>query len=599
MIHIRKKEDCCGCNACGDICPKGAIGYQTDHEGFLYPVVDPALCVDCGLCEKVCPQLQPPPRPTAQFPRSSPRAGIHRNLETRFASTSGGLFSALAEVFYKRGGFVAGAVWDDDFAIRQIVSDRPDDLPRLRKSKYAQSDSRGFFQAVRAAVKTGRPVLVCGTPCQMAALRLFLGQPADNLLVVDFICRGLASPLVLKRHLEWLGEEKGSPVAAVHFMNKELGWRKPTTKYRHADGSVTYEPGYESPFLRGFLKANLFCRPTCYQCRFKSLPRCADLTLADCWGCQEILGEAFDRDLGTSLVLANNPTGEKWLEAIGDSVLLKEVPWEPVLQGNPMLERSLPPPVGDRDRFFRTLEKEGYRGVLRDLEVAIPPRNALRSWLNRCAILALRFRLWPWNIARWARCLRVNGLRAVLAARALVIPEAGVRVENEGDLIVRETHSHWGRGRFAHPPLQTRVRIEKGARLVLEGECNLVYGGQIEIFPGAELTFGGGNELNVGTTIVCGESIRIGRGTVTGRNVTIRDTNGGHWINHPGYRNTAPVVIGDHVWLCEGCNILPGVTIGSGAIIAARAVVTRDVPANTLVAGNPARVIRENVEWKP
>lgn len=85
---------------------------------------------------------------------------------------------------------------------------------------------------------------------------------------------------------------------------------------------------------------------------------------------------------------------------------------------------------------------------------------------------------------------------------------------------------------------------------------------------------------------------------MTGRNVTIRDNNGGHWMNQIGYKNTKPVIIEDHVWLCEGCIIMPGVKIGAGSVVGARAVVTHDVPANTLVVGNPAHVIRENVEWK-
>ena len=59
-----------------------------------------------------------------------------------------------------------------------------------------------------------------------------------------------------------------------------------------------------------------------------------------------------------------------------------------------------------------------------------------------------------------------------------------------------------------------------------------------------------------------------------------------------------PIHIGNKVWICAKATILKGVTIGDGAIVAAGAVVTKDVPAYSLVAGNPTRVIKENVVWK-
>ena len=52
MINITNKSNCCGCNACGDICPKRAITYETGNDGFWYPKVDMEKCIDCGLCEK-------------------------------------------------------------------------------------------------------------------------------------------------------------------------------------------------------------------------------------------------------------------------------------------------------------------------------------------------------------------------------------------------------------------------------------------------------------------------------------------------------------------------------------------------------------------
>ena len=55
MIQLNRKEDCCGCTACESICGKNAIVLRPDEEGFLYPQVDVSKCVDCHLCEVVCP----------------------------------------------------------------------------------------------------------------------------------------------------------------------------------------------------------------------------------------------------------------------------------------------------------------------------------------------------------------------------------------------------------------------------------------------------------------------------------------------------------------------------------------------------------------
>ena len=128
------------------------------------------------------------------------------------------------------------------------------------------------------------------------------------------------------------------------------------------------------------------------------------------------------------------------------------------------------------------------------------------------------------------------------------------------------------------------------------GAYGLCYGAYIEIVNGGKLTIGQG-AANVGLTIMCAKEVTIGNGVRIGRNVSIRDWNGPHVIINDHYHNHAPVHIGDHVWLCTGCTIMPGVTVGEGAVVAANSTVTRDVPPHSMVAGSPAKVVKENVEW--
>ncbi len=597
MISIVDKNDCCGCNACGDICPKNAISFHRDEEGFLYPVVDKALCVECGLCEKTCPQLHAEEMKVNEFSAPKSYAMVHKNLTVRFDSTSGGMFSALANVIYRKGGYVGGAIWTEDFFIRQYISDNKTDLPKLRSSKYAQSDAQGFYAAVKEALLTGKPVLVCGTPCQMVALRAFLGKPYENLTVVDFICRGNNSPTVFRKYLDWHEGQQGSKVVYVKAKNKEQGWRKLTTKLVFKNKSVVYDTHETSYFTKGYLSTNAYCRPSCYACPYKGFPRYSDITLADCWGAKELLGEEFDRDLGTSLVFANNSKGETLIQATGSSILLKAIDFETVRKGNPMLEASLPPPKCDRKRFFEVLNNEGFQGVI-DQFLKNINENSLKSRVKRVLkryLMLLRTN--HLNVVSWWHLIRINGLCRVLMGKPVFTGGKRTIIENKGALRL-EGDCAIGTGYYKATPHETRIGIQKGGTLHLKGDTTFTYGADIEVFNGATLEIGKGCGFNLCCNIICGEKIVIGEKVMAGRHVTIRDNNGGHWINFPGYKNTKPVIIGDHAWLCEGCTIMPGVTIGAGAIIGAKAVVFNNVPANTMVMGNPAQIVCENVEWK-
>ena len=601
MIDIRDKKECCGCNACGDVCPTQAVSFVVDEEGFLYPKVDQARCTNCRMCEKVCPQLRTDSLKQNEFSEPKCYAAVHKNLAIRFDSTSGGAFSACANVVYRQGGFVGGAVWTNDFHITQYISDNKGDLPRLRSSKYAQSDARGFYKAVKDAVLSGKPVLVCGTPCQMGALRLFLGRPYDNLIVMDFICRGNNSPLVFRKYLDWQEMQTGDKVVYVKPKNKELGWRQLTTKLVFNNGAVIYDTIETSNFTKGYLQTNAYCRPSCYDCRFKGLPRMSDITVADLWGGEGLLPKEFDLDIGTSLVMVSNGKGAVLWNQASKSMLVKEFPWNQALQGNPMLAASLPPPKCDRQDFFKVLGRDGFAGVVAKY---ISPMENVRT---KSALK--RFLKWRKSFSRFLRhhwrspqtifrLVRDNGFVDVLRLRYKLITHPKTHLEIEGTLDLRARLT-LGIGYFKKPIAQTALAVRKGGLLSTSGrESFFMYGADIEIFPGGKLEIGSDCGFNLGATIVCGCHIKIGNGVKGGRHVTIRDNNGSHWINLPGYKDMKPIEIGDHVWLCEGCTIMPGVKIGAGAIVGAKAVVFNNVPANAMVIGNPAQVVCDDVEWK-
>ena len=197
------------------------------------------------------------------------------------------------------------------------------------------------------------------------------------------------------------------------------------------------------------------------------------------------------------------------------------------------------------------------------------------------------------------RCLKLNGLRLTLKGSGVLWASRSTIVEVDGNLQIESgTLRIGGKYFYKKDPVSSAIGVRSGGNMIVKGDAQFVCGADIEVFNGGLLEVGAGSGFNIGATIVCGNQIKIGQGVKAGRHVTIRDNNGGHWMNLPGYKDTKPVEIGDHVWLCEGCTIMPGVKIGAGAVIGAKAVVFNNVPANALVVGNPAEVVSDNVEWK-
>lgn len=146
---------------------------------------------------------------------------------------------------------------------------------------------------------------------------------------------------------------------------------------------------------------------------------------------------------------------------------------------------------------------------------------------------------------------------------------------------------------------ETYLKMQEDSILTVNGHFRAFFGSSMEVFRGACLTLGN-SYINSGTVIACANRITIGDGVAIARNVMIYDSDHHDVLDeHNNVLNhSKPIVIEDHVWIGVGAIILKGVTIGEGAVVAAGAVVTHDVPAGCMVAGNPARIIKESVVWK-
>ena len=137
---------------------------------------------------------------------------------------------------------------------------------------------------------------------------------------------------------------------------------------------------------------------------------------------------------------------------------------------------------------------------------------------------------------------------------------------------------------------RTELLVAANARCTVEGHFQLYGGSKVMVASGGHLRLGSGF-LNNGAAIACVSGVSIGHDVAIGPEVYIRDTDS-HGISGSSGPTAQPITVGDHVWIGMRAMVLKGVTIGDGAIVAAGAIVTRDVEAGALVAGAPATFVR-------
>lgn len=367
--------DCCGCNACEQLCPKKCITFEYNSEGFLYPQVDSSLCIDCGVCTKHCPIISEVERGV----NPEVYAAKYTNRDTTFKSTSGGIFIPLALNVLEQGGIVFGCAYDENLVAKHIAVESRDELYRLQSSKYVQSDTRGIYTAVKASLENGRKVLFSGTGCQAAGLKAFLKKDYDNLLIADIVCHGVPSPKLFERYIDYMGKKLGGRLTEYNFRSKEKrGW---DLYYKASNGKKSKSDyGFFDPYYNAFLEGKTY-RECCYSCKFANTERAGDITLADYWGIQKMHPDFFD-DNGVSLVLINSEKGKKAWEEISGSVtsISSTVEKAAVMNGNLVAPSKRP---DCRDGIYDGFDGDFEIYLKTKLRFKINPKTKLKKMIPK------------------------------------------------------------------------------------------------------------------------------------------------------------------------------------------------------------------------
>lgn len=335
MIHIERKEDCCGCTACKSVCRIRAIHLEPDEEGYLYPQFDLEKCIDCHLCEKVCPVLFRKQSSIQKAPLSI-YATRQKDQIILKESSSGGIFTALAQYVLNKNGVVVGATYDEKMVVHHIIVNNINNLQKLRGSKYVQSDIQGIFQVLKKHLDEGVLVLFSGTPCQVEGLYLFLRKKYTNLITIDIVCHAVGSPKLFKEYIEYLENKLKNRVTWINMRDKDnYGWGHRFSQRVWTENGKSYsEKNGIFPWWTIYY-SNMANRPSCHECKFTNFSRPGDFSIADFWDDKHQRSDIYSNK-GTSLCLINSVVGLKIFDVIKDNIyyweVTKEQAWQPCLE---------------------------------------------------------------------------------------------------------------------------------------------------------------------------------------------------------------------------------------------------------------------------
>lgn len=367
-ILYERQEDCCGCGTCKVACPRYAITMEIDTYGFVYPVIANEACINCGICRKICAYQQ-------KKENNNPRrvyAMALKNIDSLRRSASGGVFGGMAEQWIEEGGIAFGAslmTKNEGLTVKHCSATTKEELKRLLGSKYVQSDLEDTFVTAKDYLKKGKLVLYSGTPCQIAALKAFLGRDYNNLLTIDLVCHGVPNNAMFQNYIKIEEKKLRAHIKDFKFRDKDSseGYNAKMSYYLKGQIKNIILPSYRSSYYELFLKGDIH-RPNCYQCPYANEHRPGDLTIGDFWGIEkehpdylQPVGK-LDQSAGISMLMINSEKGEVFFRKCESLFWYYPSTFENASRHNEQLKH--PSSLGEnRDTVLELYRENGYEAV--------------------------------------------------------------------------------------------------------------------------------------------------------------------------------------------------------------------------------------------
>lgn len=350
MEEIIDKKLCTGCTACMNVCPKEAISFKEEKDGFKYPVIDQDKCIDCGLCKRTCPVLNTKENKSI----NKCFVGYNKDSNERLNASSGSIFSLIANYVLDNNGIVVGAAFDENNHLNHIAIERKELLEPLRKSKYLQSDLGNIFTYIKEQIKI-RKVLFVGTPCQVAGIKSFI-KKSNNLITIDLFCHGVPSPKLFEKYVKELENINNDILMNYDFRDNSTGWDSYSNKATFKNKEIITDRR-KNEYMKLFL-SDIALRESCYNCNFKLGNKYSDITLGDFWGIKNHYPEMYNKE-GVSAIIINTDLGIDIFNNIKKNLEYKDCDLDKILSGNSSLKTSSKRPV-KRDLFFDELSNTNF-----------------------------------------------------------------------------------------------------------------------------------------------------------------------------------------------------------------------------------------------
>ncbi len=335
---------------CTNLCPSDAIKMTKGVHGFIFPEISADKCTGCGLCAAKCPATS---EKKTKNTISNVYAAFNKDRKTQKKSTSGGIFTLIANEIIRDKGLVAGVRWNESLCPEHALTDNADILTEFRGSKYAQSNTKSIYTDVKQALNIGRTVLFSGTPCQVAALKAFLGKDEPNLFTVDLVCHGVPSHELLERYLSETA--RGRQIKKVNLRHKSPYWDYCSVRIDFARGKRYQKYTVDDPYFTLF-NIGYSLRESCHTCKFTTTHREGDITLADFWGYLPSSAKMQNFNRGVSLVAVNTKKGEELFNRISKYINFEKKTHEAALQTNKSLSEPFTLPKESLEEFWKDYE---------------------------------------------------------------------------------------------------------------------------------------------------------------------------------------------------------------------------------------------------